>query len=566
MAQDSDVAQATPDLGRRRKVLIDMSNDEVRRVKCLLLSGPMDTVQDAVSQVEAGLRRTARTDVPELAELEIFEPDFSTWVDFDDIALLPEGSKRQLRRKQAPLAAASPLGGGSAFAPEAIARRAKLKRGAVVAKVGYKVENVGEIDCHKSVFFASVKVFLQWNEPELVQCTEEEIERLEDAPGWKGMTAKHSNPLWEKLHFFHPDLQVLNLHTHLRCSSAIQVKDKQKGTVKMAMYICDWLELDVGGALRNFPFDYHDLRLSLRSHKLNTGSLRLAKWSGMHTAEFQEQQNEWQLAGHRGDLVETDPNTSSTGKTYHEFHVVVMVRRYYSWYVWNVGIYMMALFAMSMAMYMMPVENIGDRAETSVALSKCARAPCVLPPALRRAIVSIDTNTNTIHCRRRRCCLPCSPCDHRHQVCGRRPHPALLLRDLFRQLRAGLLRIQHVCGGREHCRVQGELDAPGSGQRHERNMQHCHPVFVLRLPPLPFAALQKTLQGARDLDDVGSGRRRRCCQRRFREEATEYEDAEQAGAPAPGAGGFLSRQKGDREPTDLHPARAVCEAAAQPGD
>jgi len=377
MAQGSDVAQATPDLGRHRKVLIDMSSDEVRQVKCLLLSGPMDTVQDAVSQVKAGLRRTARTDVPELTELEIFEPDFSTWVDFDDIALLPEGSKRQLRRKQAPLAAASPLGGGSAFAPEAIARRAKLKRGCVVAKVGYKVENVGEIDCHKSVFFASVKVFLQWNEPELAQCTEEEIERLEDAPGWKGMTAKHSNPLWEKLHFFHPDLQVLNLHTHLRCSSAIQVKDKQKGTVKMAMYICDWLELDVGGALRNFPFDYHDLRLSLRSHKLNTGSLRLAKWSGMHTAEFQEQQNEWQLAGHRGDLVETDPNTSSTGKTYHEFHVVVMVRRYYSWYVWNVGIYMMALFAMSMAMYMMPVENIGDRAETSVALSKFARAPCV---------------------------------------------------------------------------------------------------------------------------------------------------------------------------------------------
>ena len=237
-----------------------------------------------------------------------------------------------------------------------------------VSAANEQVENVGEIDCHKSVFFANIKIFLEWNEPELAKCTDEEIRQLTQAPGWQGMTASHSCPLWGRLQFFHPDLQVLNLHTHLRCSSDMRVKDKAHGRVKMSMYICDWLEMDVGGALRNFPFDYHDLHVSLRSHKLDTSKLHLTAWPGMHTAEFQEQQNEWQLAGHRGDLVETDPSTSSTGKTYHEFHVVVMVRRYYSWYIWNVGVYMMALFSMSMAMYMMPISALGDRAESSVAL------------------------------------------------------------------------------------------------------------------------------------------------------------------------------------------------------
>ena len=52
------------------------------------------------------------------------------------MALFPDGSKRQLRRKgQAGVNPAS----NEAFSPEAVEARMKLKRNPVCAKVGYKV-------------------------------------------------------------------------------------------------------------------------------------------------------------------------------------------------------------------------------------------------------------------------------------------------------------------------------------------------------------------------------------------------------------------------------------------
>ena len=76
MAQSYSAARESDD---SRKVLIDISNGKSRQVKCLMLHGAIATVADAVSKVEAGLRRTAIADVPALTELEIFEPDFCEW-------------------------------------------------------------------------------------------------------------------------------------------------------------------------------------------------------------------------------------------------------------------------------------------------------------------------------------------------------------------------------------------------------------------------------------------------------------------------------------------------------
>ena len=74
----------------------------------------------------------------------------------------------------------------------------------------------------------------------------------------------------------------------------------------------------------------------------------------MHSKEFQEDSNEWQLVGHRVDGLETDPSASPTGKIYEELHVCIMVRRHWGWYLSNIFVFLFALVIMSVGVYAMP--------------------------------------------------------------------------------------------------------------------------------------------------------------------------------------------------------------------
>ena len=96
----------------------------------------------------------------------------------------------------------------------------------------------------------------------------------------------------------------------------------------------------------------------------------LVLWKQHHTAEEQEQSNEWEIMGHRADVLQTLPEASSVGKVYSEFHCVVMVRRYYRWYIWNVFGLMNALVLVSWLIFILPVFDKSHTEEEALCSSR----------------------------------------------------------------------------------------------------------------------------------------------------------------------------------------------------
>jgi hypothetical protein len=140
---------------------------------------------------------------------------------------------------------------------------------------------------------------------------------------------------------------------------------------------------------QNFPFDYHDLRIAIRSHKLDKTKCELVVWSETTAMEAQLEQNEWQVLGHRADHLETDPSSSSTGKVYSELHICestaacaicfiatrpitaadttsstfstgVLVGRYPQWYIGNVLSFVFGLGILGFALLALPVEKVAQ--------------------------------------------------------------------------------------------------------------------------------------------------------------------------------------------------------------
>jgi hypothetical protein len=259
---------------------------------------------------------------------------------------------------------AAPAAGVQLTLEAAKARRAR--RGCAEVQVGYKVSALGEVDCLRAVFFAHFKLFATWLEPELAGCSLREAERLHTRATQDKMAS------WEREHgLLQPELVVLNAHD-LECTFyEMKVADRAGGAVKWSKHFRGWLDLEIGFSLENFPFDYHDLRICVRSRALDQRRCSLRLWRGVHSTEFQEDSNEWQLVGHRADGLETDPSASPTGKIYEELHVCIMVRRHWGWYLSNVFVFLFALVLMSVGVYAMPFagsEAVGGRTAVCVSL------------------------------------------------------------------------------------------------------------------------------------------------------------------------------------------------------
>jgi hypothetical protein len=94
--------------------------------------------------------------------------------------------------------------------------------------------------------------------------------------------------------------------------------------------------------MRFFPLDYHELRICVRSHKMEQTKANLVLWPKHTHMESNGQVGLWQLVGHRADVLQTDKGTSSTSKVYSEFHAVVMVQRCQRWYLWQLLYYILA--------------------------------------------------------------------------------------------------------------------------------------------------------------------------------------------------------------------------------
>ena len=267
-------------------------------------------------------------------------------------------------RAAAAATAAAPAAGAQLTLEAVKARRAR--RGRAVVQLGYKVNSLGEVDCLRAVFFAHFKLFATWLDPELVGCSLREAERLHTQATRDKMAS------WDRQHgLLQPELVVLNAHD-LECTFyELRVMDRAGGVVKWSKHFRGLLDLEIGFSLENFPFDYHDLRICVRSRALDQRRCSLRLWRGVHSTEFQEDSNEWQLVGHRVDGLETDPSASPTGKIYEELHVCIMVRRHWGWYLSNIFVFLFALVIMSVGVYAMPFagsEAIGGRTAVCVSL------------------------------------------------------------------------------------------------------------------------------------------------------------------------------------------------------
>ena len=173
---------------------------------------------------------------------------------------------------------------------------------------------------------------------------------------------------WERRHgLLQPELVISNGHD-LKCTAyEIKVVDRMAGAVKWSKHFRGWLSLATGSSLLHFPFDYHDLRIEIVSRNLDARHCVLALWSGMHSTEFQEDSNEWQLVGHRAELCAA----KADGMQHSVMHVCIMVRRHYEWYLYNVLGFLFALELMSFGVYAMPYagdEAVGGRSGSVMAL------------------------------------------------------------------------------------------------------------------------------------------------------------------------------------------------------
>jgi hypothetical protein len=262
-------------------------------------------------------------------------------------------------------------------------RAARLRRdGPAAVQVGYKIDELGEVDCIRSVFFAHFKVFGSWLEPELAGCDLRQAQRVHVAATCERAVC------WEQRHgLLQPDLIVRNAHDLFVEQMALKVTDRVEGRVKWSKHFRGWLSLDLGRNLKNFPFDYHDLRVTVACRSALSKEVSLSLWGGVHATEFQVESNEWQLMGHRAEAAEMRVVAEVDDPAIHEgaapaaagaaaasrslLHICIMVRRFSKWYLYNVFGFLFALVIMSLGVYAMPYigdEAVGGRTQCCMSL------------------------------------------------------------------------------------------------------------------------------------------------------------------------------------------------------
>jgi hypothetical protein len=175
--------------------------------------------------------------------------------------------------------------------------------------VSYKVESLGDVDCLHPLFNTHFKLFLEWEDMRLIGIKGDQKEILNTDITDTIVPPAHSRfregwPHW----LFNPDLKVINGRDLMCTYYEIKITDPKRGAVKWTKYFNGWLEHDIGVTLKNFPFDFHDLRIELRPHKLALNKCRLIMRTSNCTMETQTEQNEWQVVGHRGQFCSHPPD------------------------------------------------------------------------------------------------------------------------------------------------------------------------------------------------------------------------------------------------------------------
>ena len=219
-----------------------------------------------------------------------------------------------------------------------------------IVHVGYKVNSVRDVDARHSTFRCDFKLFYYWRDDFFVDRKKGESldPHEEQARG-----------------AFWPDLVISN-ETELEVThEQFVVKNPKTGEVKFSQYYRGTLSM-VNMSLTHFPFDVQNLRICVRPHKMTIDEVELEP-ADDHAIEHHSR-HEWDVVGHCTQAFATNPVYSTQGKVYSALHVVILVKREASWYVWNILVPNALLVLVNMSVFAMSTDDIGSRMETSVAL------------------------------------------------------------------------------------------------------------------------------------------------------------------------------------------------------
>jgi hypothetical protein len=234
-----------------------------------------------------------------------------------------------------------------------LAKKGEGGENAPLVKIGYKIMEIGQIDLHRLTYSCNFRLVATWTDKKLANCSKERADQLfarrtHDISSPPGMKVAD----WEKEGLFQPDLTIMNSHDISVTYFEMKVTDLENGVVTWTQHCSGWLSMELyASTVRFFPFDYHELRICLRSHKFNQSKTVLELWGNRAETESQEMIDEWQLVGHRADSLLTDKGTSTTAKQYSEFHIVVMVQRHHNWYLTNTLYFAVAALYMGCSSY-----------------------------------------------------------------------------------------------------------------------------------------------------------------------------------------------------------------------
>jgi hypothetical protein len=264
------------------------------------------------------------------------------------------------------------------------AQKAAIKLGSQInVQVGYKIDELGEVDVCRSVFFMKLKIFAKWQDEALLGISTAQqkavhkwyayqVNFLQSLSGHSDVAMAEDLQGIQVSELFIPDLMVVNEHDTVSGSGndvwECKVTDRKKGWVKFTHGLQGFYSMDIGHQLWNFPFDFHDLHIYIRARKLDKWVCNLVLWPDNTSSDCPEVQNEWHIIGHRAELFQTNPATSSTNKTYALFRIVLMVQRFHSWYVWNVFFFLAMIVLMSFGLHFLEADDIGTRVETCAGL------------------------------------------------------------------------------------------------------------------------------------------------------------------------------------------------------
>jgi len=118
---------------------------------------------------------------------------------------------------------------------------------------------------------------------------------------------------------------------------------------------------------------------------------------------FSPQTKEWKLIGHRVELLKNDPRFYADTVIHSEYHILIMMQRETSWYLWNVMLleWMMVVLTVSSMVFPFEAAVSSEETFTTTALFSSANAtnatvvPMPNANTTRELFSTVNTNTSS---------------------------------------------------------------------------------------------------------------------------------------------------------------------------